>query len=496
MKPVGALNVATTLRNGTRLSTAEVIAIVYDVCRQLEAGTATTLPGFPGDLWITDAGTVVIDAPASAVSPRAAVASLLDTMLPLPSQESTYEVPAALRTLPDRLRASGNSTSGDYRDLIAILQRYLPSEPKELLEQLVRRHTAGAAEDDLAGLIAETTPEESAPAVPPTPVSRMRARAFMAATMLALAASAYAGYRWSRSTAQPEPRNVTPEVVAPSRRSAVPAFTTGHLVTQPLLIEAPQGAFSPSFGAGNTIVFHMGRLAGGQIAAITVDDRGRPSAAAPLFQDTARNYHARLSPDGTQLAFDSDRDGRRGVYISRRDGSDRRRVSGDGYAAVPNWSPDGSRLSFIKGEPARSQVWNLWMLDVGSGNLRRLTSFHNGQAWGASWFPNGNEIAYSHEDRLFITRLSAATTRHFDSPVPGKPVRTPAVSADGRHIIFQVYRDGVWLLNVESGRMERILDDPTAEEFAWEPGGRRIAYHSRRDGQWRIWLMDTSPPDR
>jgi Tol biopolymer transport system component len=68
-------------------------------------------------------------------------------------------------------------------------------------------------------------------------------------------------------------------------------------------------------------------------------------------------------------------------------------------------------------------------------------------------------------------------------------VRTPAVSPDGRHIVFHVTRDGAWLLDVRSRRMQRILADATAEEFAWAPDGRHIAYHSQRDGMWRIWIM-------
>jgi Tol biopolymer transport system component len=40
--------------------------------------------------------------------------------------------------------------------------------------------------------------------------------------------------------------------------------------------------------------------------------------------------------------------------------------------------------------------------------------------------------------------------------------------------------------------MRSVLADATAEEFAWSPDGARVAFHSRRDGQWGIWIMASS----
>ena len=72
-------------------------------------------------------------------------------------------------------------------------------------------------------------------------------------------------------------------------------------------------------------------------------------------------------------------------------------------------------------------------------------------------------------------------------------VRTPAVSPDGTKVVYQVYRDGVWLLDLTDSSMRPLLRDPTAEEFAWAPDGRRVAFHSRRDGQWGIYLLAPGP---
>jgi Tol biopolymer transport system component len=118
-----------------------------------------------------------------------------------------------------------------------------------------------------------------------------------------------------------------------------------------------------------------------------------------------------------------------------------------------------------------------------------VTHYRVGQTWSASWFPDGRRIAYSHEDTLTILDLENGRARHFATPLRGHLVRTPAVSPDGSRVVFQVFRAGAWMLNVEDGSMECVLSDPTAEEFAWAPDGHRFAFHSRRDGQWSVYML-------
>jgi Tol biopolymer transport system component len=201
-----------------------------------------------------------------------------------------------------------------------------------------------------------------------------------------------------------------------------------------------------------------------------------------------RNCHVRPSPNGHQIAYDSDRYGGRAVYVAESDGTIVRRVSGAGYAELPSWSPDGRFLAFVRGEPLRTKVWNLWVRDMRTSGFRRLTSFRSGQTWTASWFPDSRRVAFTHDNQLIVLDITNGRTRTFRSPVRGSAVRTPAVSPDGRRVIFQVTDDGPWLLDMRTGAMQPLLDDPTAEEFAWTPLGNRVAYHSHRDGAWRIWI--------
>jgi hypothetical protein len=252
--------------------------------------------------------------------------------------------------------------------------------------------------------------------------------------------------------------------------------------------------FSPAFASqGSVVFFHTGGNGTERSdLAMTEIDRDERRVVT-IIRDGARNYHAQPSPDGRLIAFDSDRDGERGVYVANRDGSNVKRISGPGYAAVPTWAPpDGSRIAFVRAEKGRPNVWNLWVLSLESGTMRRITQYRYGQTWGASWFPDGERIAYTHETKIIVRDLTSGATREFDSPIPHRLVRTAAVSREGTRVMFQVYRDGAWILDLGDGSMRRVLADPTAEEFAWAPDGKRVAFHSRSGNGWGIQVAALS----
>jgi dipeptidyl aminopeptidase/acylaminoacyl peptidase len=246
--------------------------------------------------------------------------------------------------------------------------------------------------------------------------------------------------------------------------------------------------FSPSFSAdGRTLYFHTGR-ANGHLMQADLGGDGSVVKVEPVLSDAASNFHVVPSPAGSAVAFDSDRDGVRGVYTADPDGGRVRRISGAGFAAVPTWSPDGLRVAFVKAD-GNSRTWNVWVADVSTGALHQVSHHRTGQAWGASWFPDGRRLAYSREDELVIADLATGRRTTFRSPRPGHLVRTPSVAPDGTRIVFQVHGDGVWLLDLPRARFSRVLTDRSAEEFHWSPDGRRIVYHARSGRRWGVWTL-------
>jgi hypothetical protein len=353
-------------------------------------------------------------------------------------------------------------------------------------------------------------------------VTSRRSRVLAALAIPALLAIGLAPALWNRSinsTQSPEPSSTVAREEAPATTSTVPS-PAAPLQPQPTpedrvaksvasapevrpvsdpvdppaprpLTSAPDAAeYSPSFASVGSAMFYHAESGGeSSLMRADTDSNGAILRVTSVVDDHARNFHARPSPDGERIAFDSDREGERAVYVADADGQNVRRISGPGFAAIPSWSPDGGTLAYVRAEADRPRVWNLWMTDLDSGEERRLTSFKVGQPWGASWFPDGRRIAYSHETRLVIMDLETGKERAFRSPIKGRLVRTPAVSPDGTRILFQVYRDGAWLLDLRDDSMRRVLSDPSAEEYTWAPDGRRVAYHSRQSGNWGVWVM-------
>lgn len=392
-------------------------------------------------------------------------------------------------------RAAGLDEEIVVRAVWPLLQAPLPAAPGRIVD-------AEVIADDPAALVRA---DAAVPQVQSQENGRRPQYALVAGAIAALLTIGFIPALWNgsqrsappvASNAQQETTPAVPAQVAQPNAEVPPLRvepTNPRVPAQP----APRAValqdtvgFSPAFATtGSAMFYHSASAGNSSIMRADTDTSGAVLRITRVVNDDAQNFHARPSPDGRMIAFDSDREGERAVYIADADGRDVRRVTGTGFAAVPSWAPDGRSLAYIRAEPGNPRVWNIWTIDLGSGETTRLTSHRVGQPWGAAWFPDGQRIAYSHEDRLIVRSIDGRSQQIYPSPRRGRLLRTPAVSPDGRYVMFQVQRDGGWLLDLSDASMRRILTDPTAEEFTWSPDGTRVAYHSRKSGTWSVWVM-------
>jgi hypothetical protein len=456
----------------------------------------------------------------------AGLAALLDRLLPKSG------VPAPLRytiarglglveapafeSIDDFSRALVRFESGDRTEIIrGLLARARPPRPVAPARRPTEPAPAAAPAPPRRVARAEPAARVQRSVAPALAPPRLPRRSFLpllyvAAALVLSATGGYAvvDFALSRQTrppiiaSAPTAASSTPpsESAAPAPASAVDTTKRPDVRRAALRSNTPvpllppaERAYSPAFSSNGTALFFQtgGRTDATSAIAMTETGSGMSDdlRIMKIVDDGSRNYHAQPSPDGRFVAFDSDRGGVRAVYVAEHDGSNVRRISGDGYAALPTWSPDGSRLAFVRAEPDRPSVWNLWIQPLAGGAAERITEYRYGQTWAASWFPDGHRIAYSHETDLVIFDLTNGRMTVVVSPVHGRLVRTPAVSPDGSRIVFQVFRAGAWMLNLADGSMQCVLADPTAEEFAWAPDGRRFAFHSRQDGRWGVYML-------
>ncbi|MCB2263771.1 MAG: hypothetical protein LGR52_12675 [Candidatus Thiosymbion ectosymbiont of Robbea hypermnestra] len=94
-------------------------------------------------------------------------------------------------------------------------------------------------------------------------------------------------------------------------------------------------------------------------------DRGK---AGQLLLSNAGDIHPRWSPDGSRIAFSSNRTGRYELWTIGADGADLRRMTdGPGDKTWPTWSPDGTRILFTHTQTGRSDL-SLVRVDKSKGN--------------------------------------------------------------------------------------------------------------------------------
>jgi Tol biopolymer transport system component/imidazolonepropionase-like amidohydrolase len=222
----------------------------------------------------------------------------------------------------------------------------------------------------------------------------------------------------------------------------------------------------------------------------------------------------KISPDGKQIAFAALGD----IYVMPVGGKPLNLTKDAALDTEPAWSPDGSQLAYSSDKD--SEHLQLWIRDMKSGRSRRLTELTT-QPQGAAWSPDGTRIAFFNVDGMWrvaqMSVIDVATGRvtkvHDSLPQPGAPVWSP----DGRRLAIagiapmtKRFREGTnQILTMSSTKLNddkwfapqplMSIDSRGGCGPAWSPDGTKMA--AIYEGVLAVWPVSASgeplgPPRR
>jgi TolB protein len=154
----------------------------------------------------------------------------------------------------------------------------------------------------------------------------------------------------------------------------------------------PNMSFAPRFSPdGNRIIMSLQSEDGNYSNLYEMNLQSRKLRQLTKVQaiSTAPSY----SPDGSQIAFESDRGGTQQIYLMGADGSGANRISfGKGRYSTPVWSPNGEWIAFTKNAGGKFAIGV--MRPDGSGERILTEGFHNE---GPTWAPNSRVLMFFRE---------------------------------------------------------------------------------------------------
>lgn len=233
---------------------------------------------------------------------------------------------------------------------------------------------------------------------------------------------------------------------------------------------------------GRSLLFASNRSGSLQLWSVAVDGSG----LSPVTTNSSSASEPAVAPSGDWLIYVESSEN---WNIWRTPLPDARRAAAQRFLATsgrnydPRYSPDGSHIAFVSD---RSGSMELWVTDKEGKDPKQLT--HLGSSWlgGISWSPRGDQIA-------FDARPQARSAIYLIASVGGEPrlldrnpyeERMPCWSADGASIYFNSNRDGtvaIWKRSLADGTIQRITPHGM---FAVAAGKNGIVYSSRTGEIW------------
>jgi Tol biopolymer transport system component len=186
-------------------------------------------------------------------------------------------------------------------------------------------------------------------------------------------------------------------------------------------------------------------LLGGAAAVSWMKSQTPKPPAAPIVRPltyTGRDYSPAVSPDGKTMAFVSDRDGRKRVWLRQLPGGGEQPVTEGPDDDYPRFSPDGSAILFVR--MSRETPAAIYRQSILGGELRRVAE----NAVSADWSPDGKQIAFIRWgldglrpiSQIWLTAPDGSGAREIHRA--NDQLSGPRFSPDGRRLAMFIVAQG------------------------------------------------------
>lgn len=294
-------------------------------------------------------------------------------------------------------------------------------------------------------------------------------RSGMAALLIALSA---AGAAWAQDGAQQLGREESYVIFVSQRNGAAELYLLelkSRQVSQ--LTNTGRGHLAPSIASNRAIVYAARsganyELFSGELSSTWRTRRPTIIGLNRLTVDTEDQLAPTVARDGGWVAFQSGG----GIELMTTGGAGRQLLiptAAEYNDFGPAISPDGTQVAFVSN---RSGAYEIWLAPRAGGSLRQLT--RGGDALGGlQWSADGTRLAFTTKatgsglSGIALAEVASGSVRVLTESND----YNAALSARGDRVIFTSMRDGdadLYLLNLNTGALERLTSNMGLDDGA------------------------------